>query len=941
MLHLLAILVSILPAYAGAVLVGTAPLPADGTTASDVRVLVEACPKNTRARIKVESGKVANVTTSPECIVSFTWTPPATPAPKSLPVTVQVQSEEWQVQVPVAPPFAGDVGLSFDPPVIAAGATATVKIKPSGTSPVAQNSRRMVLTASVGTVDPAVPLGDGTWSARYTAPKTLTAPVMVAITAADAASPSIQGWAGLPVTMRKSVTFDAQTGSVNVLNVGGKQYGPFKADAKGKVTYELELDPRYPVGRLQSVNADTSRTEKEVPMPSVPQQGQIVFLPMPASIAVDPAAPLPVRVVALAPNGDTVPATGVVMTASAGTLGAPAPDGKVTTAAFTTPPNAQEVTLGATWNGVVATRRLRILAPLPTMTLAADPADFPKGGGSVKVVARLKDAAGVALSGRAPSITADGASISGKVTDHKDGSYSVSVSGSSKLDRARVYGTPPMDVSSLAPARLLVWAGSPTVVGNGLDSTSLTLVAVDAYDLPVPNVEFKLSVPRGDGVLPASVKADARGIAHANFKAGTTAGLGTIHVEAAGLMVELPIFQVGKKQFLTVESGGPAAWSASLEKWRHASPTLTIVRDGVVPASGPPADMQISSTPGYTTPGANIAVQVFIVDDNGLGVAGQKLQIGAAPATVGPITDSRDGNYKFNVALPAGTDGPLKITVAAGLAITALELPTLEQAGGARATATVVAESKPSGFGGGSSGTIGVKKPAGPARSGNGEPARGRFGAGLANTRGPYSLTSDGGGGLANAATEAPGAGFFGLGAHADFGVPVGPGRVAFGLDGRMTANVYSVNGEGFLVLVRDVTVGGRYLHGVAEGLHVGGGVDLQSLSAPYYTYTDEFRTAANLAVADWLGVRVVGELNVDLPSELHLELDVAETFAWAPAGTHVGALLDVPLGEAPVAFRAGVAWDWHYLPTTDLGAAGTIDEHILGLELGVVYVLR
>ena len=52
---------------------------------------------------------------------------------------------------------------------------------------------------------------------------------------------------------------------------------------------------------------------------------------------------------------------------------------------------------------------------------------------------------------------------------------------------------------------------------------------------------------------------------------------------------------------------------------------------------------------------------------------------------------------------------------------------------------------------------------------------------------------------------------------------------------------------------------------------------------------------------------------------------------------------LDIPstLGGAPVAFRAGLSWDYHYLPTTDIGAVGTIDEHVLALELGATYVLQ
>lgn len=940
---LFALVSLVAPALAGAILVGTAPLPADGVTASEVHVYVERCPANARARVKAESGKVTAVATGADCIVSFTYAPPTMSAPKSLPVTIQVQADEYTVQIPVAPPFTGDIGISFDPPVIAAGGSATVKLKPTGTTPVATPQRRFVLTATVGTVDSPIPLGDGTYSARYTAPKSLTGPVMVAITAADAAAPSIQGLAGLPVTLRKAVGLDAPSGSNNVLTVGGKQYGPFKADSKNKVSFEVDLDPRNPLGRLQTVNADTSRVEREVPMPGVPQTGQLVFLPMPASVVADPTRLLPVRVVALAPNGDQVPASDLRITASAGTVSAAGPDGKVMVSQFTSPATAQEVTLGAQWNGLIASRKLRILAPLPTMTLAAEPADFPKSGGTVKVIARLKDAGGTALAGRSPALVADGASTSGKLTDNKDGSYTISVSGTSKTERARVFGTPPMDVSSLAPARILAWTGSATVSANGLEGTALTLVAVDAYELPVANVEFKLAVPQGDGSLPPSVKSDARGVAHVTYRAGTTPGLQTLRVEAGGLTTELPMFQVGPKMFVSPTPGGGPAHLAALERWQHASPSLTIVREGVVPPSGPPADMQLSATPGYTTPGAAILVQVRITDDNGVGVAGQKLQISAAPASIGPIRDTRDGNYGFTAQLAPGQDGPITVTVAAGTAITSLKLSTLEQVGSGKtsSTASTTAESKsPAGSGFGGGGGSSTKKSS-PARDNGGDVAAGRFGGALVNLRGPYSQSTDGGSGLSDADLVAPDAGFWGLSVGGTYGLPVGPGRVLVGANGRFTANVYDVNGDAYLVFLRDITAGGRYLHPVAEGITVGGGLDIQSVSAPYFTYTDEARTAASIAVGGWFGVRAVGQLDVDLPNDLHVSLDLAESFLWAPAATHAGALLDIPAGGAPFAIRLGVAWDYHYLQTTDLGAEGTIDEHIFTAQAGVVYVLR
>ena len=925
----IAILAHLQSALAGAVLIGTAPIPADGTTASEVRVYVERCPANMRARVKTDAGKVSSVASGADCVVTFTWQPPAVTTPSLLPLTVQVQSDEYTVQIPVVPPFAGEITLSFEPAAIGPGETATIKVKPSGTSPIAADRRRFNLAASVGTVGSPVPLGDGTYAARYTAPKSLPGPIMVAITAADASAPAVQGIGGLPITLKKTVTLDAPVGSTSVLTLGTRQYGPFKASSKNKVSFDAELDPRYPKGRITTILADTSRTEKEVPMPSVPQEGQLVFLPMPASVVAGTS--LPVRVAALGPDGKAQVVSGMQLTASGGTLAEVTPNGTVIAGTLLAPAAAQEITLGATWNGLTTNRTLKVLAPLPSMTLTAEPADLPKAGGTVKVQARVKDGSGTSVAGRAPSIVVEGAKASGKVTDNKDGSYGTSVTGSSSTQSVSVHGAPQIDVSSLAPARILAWAVSGTVLSDGKDSTSLTLVAVDAYDLPVPNVEFALAVPYGDGSLPPSVKSDARGIAHVSYRSGVTPGLQTLRIQAAGLTTELPLFQIGSRMFVTLAPGGGPDHQAALDRWRRAAPTLVIIREGVFPPSGPPVSLQMSATPGYTTPGGTIAVQVRLADEGGLGAAGQKVMVSGGAAAVGPITDSRNGSYSFTLTLPAGVDGPITVNAAAGLATASLELPTLAQASRAGGGLTATSENSSSSRASTSSA---------PRRANKDGPATGRFGGTIVNTRGPYVQDTDGGGGLANASTEAPDSGFFGLGLHGTYGLDAGPGRVVFGGEARFMANLYTVNANNVVLIPRDITLGGRYLHPVADNLRVGGGLDLHSLTAPYYVYADAGRTSANLAVGAWTGARLVGELDVDLPTGLHFKSELGQSFLTGPSATHLGAALDAPMGDMPVAFRAALSWDYHYLAATELGATGTVDEHVLALQLGATYVL-
>ena len=48
----------------------------------------------------------------------------------------------------------------------------------------------------------------------------------------------------LPVTVKRSVSFDVKPGSSNVLKVGSRSYGPLVAAPSGKVAFDIDLDPR-------------------------------------------------------------------------------------------------------------------------------------------------------------------------------------------------------------------------------------------------------------------------------------------------------------------------------------------------------------------------------------------------------------------------------------------------------------------------------------------------------------------------------------------------------------------------------------------------------------------------------------------------------------------------------------------------------------------------
>jgi hypothetical protein len=926
----LAVLLTLLcsfPAVAGVYLVPGPPLVADGSTQSIVRFYVD---DGARIKVKAEGGKTGPAIAGTDGVWSIPFTPSRASTIGTVPFKITASGAETTFDVPVVPPFAGSVSLSFDPPAVSGTGTATVKIEPSGSTPIAAEGRRFLLSASVGTIEAAVPTGNNTWIARYTPPKGLTAPVGVVISAADAAAPeAIYGTALLPVTVKRSVSFDALAGSSNVLRVGSRSYGPIVAAPSGKVAFDVELDPREAKGDLRSINPDTSKVDKEVDLP-VTAGRVIAFLPVASSVPAQSSLAIPIRLSVLTSTGDVIKTgTPIKLTTTGGTISSPVLTGELYVATFNPPSTPGEVTISAEIEGIKVDKKIKLVGSVPTVLLSGN--DITKTGTTFSVTARVKDAQGTGVIGKPPVVTASGATSGGSAKDNKDGSYTFPFKVGSSVNSVRLYAAPAVDVSSSPAARIVAWPASAMVAANGTEVVTITVLAVDAYGLPVPNVTFKLGAPKGDGSVPPSITTDARGMGRITFTAGKTPGVVSVRIEGAGMVTEVPLYQAKDGVGPILPGGGGPVEEALVQRWQAAAPELRLLRDGVIPPAGPPALVAISTIPPYTTPGAAILLNIRVSDASGMGVGGKKLAISAPPAVVGQITDNRDGTYAVPLQLPAGVDGPISLTVGADSATGQIVLPTLAQMGAQQPVANT----------GGGATTGGTRQPTAsggtPGRTTAPRPmptttewSKLRLGGALHNVRGTYGMESNAGAQLLGAADFAtPGAGFWGVGVEAVY-LPLNADWGSLGVDarGRGQLEWFNVGDTPFINVQRDAILGARYRRGFGPLFSLEGSLAFHYTTGVLFRYADAARTQAEILNFPLFGARlgVLATLETD---KVYASVEFAETFAPFPIDTHAEATVDIEVSDSGTAIRVGGGWDYRsmaYVAEGDGDDEGTAD---------------
>jgi uncharacterized membrane protein YgcG len=533
------------PAWANdpIVLVGGPPIVADGTTKAKVQIWSPALAAEATVSVKgaivigepvLDGGDFASFEIQPAAVVEA----------GQLELKVKVSSSEGKgvatLRVPVVPADLGDVGMTFDPPVFRHGVDNAVSIRitpPAG--PRAMGSQTLEVHSNIGVID-TVTLEEGgrTFVARWRPPKDLAGSQMALFAVVDAASPDrVMGTAPYPVIKKKALELPAAAGTSAVLSVGDRQFGPLPAGPNGRVSFDVERDPRVSVGRLRIIAADGGVTESDVEL-AFGEGPRFTFVPTPVGAVADPDQKLKVTVVAINPDGTPwtrkAPEVKVDRGTVSGVVAATESGRFVVT--FTPPSDPGEVTFTAVLDGQSASRSIQLVPPVD---LAA------RSGGldPVLLEGTAKDAT-FTIEGAAPGqvVVRDG-SLRGAPKGSGPVQQAVRLSG--EASQMVVRAGPSVTASGRPVTRVFLWTTESRLQADAVTQVPVLAVAVDDQGVPVPGVELALTVAAGSGTVTDVVTTGPDGLAAGLYTAGNRVGPITLAASGSGVTAASPMFLEG------------------------------------------------------------------------------------------------------------------------------------------------------------------------------------------------------------------------------------------------------------------------------------------------------------------------------------------------------------------------------------------------------------
>lgn len=631
-------------------------------------------------------GTVAGWSEVSSGVYAFTYTAPKVAAPTSALVEVKGRTADRvavnaRYKLPVRPATSTGMTVTANPPQLILGQDSEGSISIVLEDAVGNvGAEDIVVRSSTGEVQNLTHLGGGRFSARFVAPR-VNYPQLALITATDLRNPDkVFGAIAIPLQGKTDYPVQAAPGASVVLRIGGREYGPVKANAAGSARVPVVVPPGVQSATKVEIRGGQS-VEDSIDL-RVPETARLSVMGGRRGLPADGVTQIPVRVAVWSGEGKPDPLANVAFTATGGTVSGSRHLGDGLYEALFTP-SVSNVPAKATITAALAgssvqkeSVELNLVPARPqAIALTAQPERLIKGATGLKVFAKVTGANSQGLDQRELALSVTGATVKGGVQDLRNGDYRVDFSAApdSNVDLVATVKNPP---TGNPLSHVLLFPQSDVAANDGTSATRITVVTVDEFGFPVPGAEVKLSIETGDGSVQPAVRTNEGGIGQVFYTSGKGSGLVRIRARSGNRTGLVSLVQSSIPDADVPVSGTRAAVDLT-NAWDRLVVPLRIPRDGATEGVSGPTDtaaaqagalarMKVRAEPSTVAAGGKVTLIVDAKDAQGLGVGGLEFDVVASQGEAGAVSDQGGGTYQVEVLVPPTAVGEVKVSVGSG-----------------------------------------------------------------------------------------------------------------------------------------------------------------------------------------------------------------------------------------------------------------------------------
>lgn len=703
-----------------------AAIPGDGSTQTSMYVVAldtdGSALSGVTGRVVVSDGTAGAIEEVEAGLYRVQWTPPAVTSTTSVDVSLRARlpsraSANPTFSVNVTPPTTGAIQITANPAEVVLGqdTSVTLTMQLGDNTSASFDGVALDVRASAGTITNLTHLGGGQFSAMYTPPNR-PYPHVAVLTVVDKRNPSeTYGTFALPLVGKANFPVTTIPNSRAMVRINDRDFGPVQADAAGRASVPIVVPPGYGTGTLITIVGE-EKTEETLDL-QLPVTPRIEMFAIDASIPADPTMSIPVRVAVVQGTGEPDTAADVRFSSTAGEMSdARHVGGGVYEADFSPPyGNASSqatitVTLNDPQGEQTGSITLNLIPARPaSVSLSAEPPTLTPQAASFQLFSKVIGQNGIGISGRQPRYFANGARIAGGSNDLGNGDYKTRFSSNNE-GSAEVTAVVLGDAGTNPLAHVLVIPARQQIGNDGASTTPVTVLTVDRFGYPVPNVTLTMRADQGGGTLPTTVTTDTAGVANFNYTAGQDTGLATLTATAGAISGGGSLLQLPGDPTVpaALPISGDASSVAMYQAWQQSIAYLRVEREGaerlvinpdVSNRAGPLSRIQVTPEPATVAAGGTITLRIRAEDAQGRGKAGQRFDFAATVGTTGAVTDLGGGDYSVPLVVPPdAAEGEAKVTVASedgevvGFVKIPVTAPTVAASWGSAAAAEPAAE---------------------------------------------------------------------------------------------------------------------------------------------------------------------------------------------------------------------------------------------------------